>query len=95
MQYVIFGAHCSSDDFSTDRILIMTPSQLNRAVARATGESIATIRRRGFSIVDVPASGDFGEAATPQFVDWEAIDDQRVSIFPQGRSCGRVYVGFA
>lgn len=36
----------------------MTQSRLNRAVARATGESLATIERLGFSIVD-PELVDF------------------------------------
>ena len=29
----------------------MTPAQLNRAVARATGESVAEIARRGFQLL--------------------------------------------
>jgi hypothetical protein len=32
----------------------MTQAQLNRAVAAATGESVATIERLGFSIVPEP-----------------------------------------
>jgi hypothetical protein len=64
----------------------MTPSQLNRAVARVTGESIATIRQRGFSIVDIPTGDDPSEPVTPQFVDWETADERRVSLFPSGVS---------
>jgi hypothetical protein len=33
----------------------MTQSQLERAVARATGESVSQIRHLGFSLVVVPA----------------------------------------
>jgi hypothetical protein len=30
----------------------MTPAEVNRAVAAATGESVGTVRQRGFSIAD-------------------------------------------
>lgn len=33
----------------------MTQSQLNRAVARVTGEAVRTIRRQGFSFVPMPS----------------------------------------
>jgi hypothetical protein len=32
----------------------MTQSQIDRAVARATGESVGLIQRRGFSLQNVP-----------------------------------------
>jgi hypothetical protein len=32
----------------------MTPRQLHRAVARATGESVSFIARRGFSLLAAP-----------------------------------------
>jgi hypothetical protein len=35
----------------------MTPRQLYRSVAQATGESRATIRRLGFRLEDVPSKG--------------------------------------
>ena len=35
----------------------MTQAQLNRAVAGATGESVQTIARRGFSVLFRPARG--------------------------------------
>ena len=44
----------------------MTKSELDRAVARATGESLATIRSLGFSVVAVPAE-------EPQVVDWDEL----------------------
>jgi len=31
----------------------MTPAELDRAVARATGDSVATVRRLGFQLEDV------------------------------------------
>jgi len=48
----------------------MTQSRLNRAVARATGESLATIERLGFSVVDPDVDFDpdppvLGIAALP------------------------------
>ncbi len=57
----------------------MTQSQLDRAVARATGESLSTIIRRGFSIVYLVES-DFDEDAPdwhPSVVDWDELDVER------------------
>ena len=61
----------------------MTPRDLDREVARATGETVTTIRRLGFSIVET------GEPE-PQMVDWEEIDDQRVGLFPHRKSRRRL-----
>ena len=36
----------------------MKQSQLERAVAQATGETRDTIRQRGFNLVEVPQTGD-------------------------------------
>ncbi len=44
----------------------MTQRELERELARATGESLATIRHRGFSLVEPPDDG-------PQTVDWDAV----------------------
>ena len=57
----------------------MTQSDLNRAVSRATGESVATIRRLGFLLSEP------GEAFTdpddetlgPSVLDWDALDQRR------------------
>jgi hypothetical protein len=63
----------------------MTQAQLNRAVARATGESVRTIHNLGFS----PLINDF-EEREPLIVDWDALDAQRYSVFPQrGRYTAR------
>jgi len=57
----------------------MTQQQLDRAVAQATGESLATIRRHGFSLV-TPLSvfdPDADELAQPLFLDWDQIEANR------------------
>lgn len=55
----------------------MTQRDLNRAVARATGESLATISRAGFS----PLAG-FVVHREPQTVDWDVAEQQRnVAVF--------------
>jgi len=62
----------------------MTQSRLNRAVARVTGESLATIRNLGFSIAD-PVDVSFDPEPTPampQVVDWDKLDADRVAVFP-------------
>lgn len=70
----------------------MTHSRIDRAVARATGESIATIRRMGFQIacprlVRFDPEPDANQiAGEPAIVDWDDLDAQRVSYLPQ-RTC--------
>lgn len=55
----------------------MTQADLNREVALATGESVATIDQLGF--VPLTHSPFESELLT---VDWEALDDERVGLFP-------------
>ena len=63
----------------------MTQNDLNRAVARATGETVRTIAHRGFGIADPdivafdPEPSDF-ESKT---VDWDALDAGRPGVFSQ------------
>ena len=54
----------------------MTQLELNRAVARATGESWQTIAERGFNLVDAsePVTDADFEALT---VDWDAVHEAR------------------
>ena len=61
----------------------MTQAKLNRAVARATGESLGTIRRRGFSIGD-PLDVDFDPEpySPPAMIDWDDLDAHRLAILP-------------
>lgn len=57
----------------------MNQSQLDRAVARATGESRDTIQRLGFSIAD-PQSVHYDPEPVrraPQIVDWDELDARR------------------
>ncbi len=51
----------------------MSQDQLDRAVSDATGESLRTIRRRGFSIID-PSVTDFDTEPNDlpaQVIDWD------------------------
>lgn len=62
----------------------MSPKRLNRAVARATGETLREIRRRGFSPVDLlePEFDPEPDGLSPQTVDWDALAQERYSLFP-------------
>jgi DNA-binding winged helix-turn-helix (wHTH) protein len=58
----------------------MTQAELNQAVADATGESVSTIRRRGFSVVTPLQIFDPDEDDShiyPNLVDWDALERQR------------------
>ena len=64
----------------------MTQCQLNRAVAKATGETIGTIHQMGFSIADPrqvchdPEPSDFEE----KIIDWDRHQRRRnVPVIPQ------------
>ncbi|QDU31352.1 hypothetical protein ETAA8_65070 [Anatilimnocola aggregata] len=58
----------------------MTQAELNQAVADATGESLRTIRRRGFSVVtplqvfDPDQNDDY---SLPSIVDWDVLERQQ------------------
>ena len=54
----------------------MTQRDLDRQIARATGESVSTIRNLGFSVLEMPEP-------EPRTVDWDAVDENRVAVFPQ------------
>ena len=64
----------------------MTQNQLNRLIADATGEDIADIRQRGFSLAD-PLEVHFDPEPCdlpPQVVDWDEVDLQHnVAVVPQ------------
>jgi hypothetical protein len=58
-------------------------ADLNRAVARATGESIATVKRLGF-LIDDPNAGSNRSDLTdpgPAVVDWDELQARRVEPF--------------
>jgi len=61
----------------------MRTTPLEEAVARATGESLCEIRRRGFGLLSQSGVADFEPYdASPNIVDWDELDTQRVAIFP-------------
>ena len=60
----------------------MFSHHLDRAVARATGESPAFIRRRGFSII-APRPMPPADDSLPKFIDWDAHDDFRFPPPPE------------
>lgn len=62
----------------------MDQSQLDRAVARATGEPLATIRRMGFSLHAPQAiQEDLDALPRPQTVNWDRLDAHRTGYLPQ------------
>ena len=69
----------------------MTQTSLDRQVAKLTGESVATIRRMGFQVACPPLVAFDPEPNAdhlddgPATVDWDELDQQRVSYFPQRR----------
>lgn len=56
----------------------MSQQELELAVAQQTGESLRTIRRRGFSLErPLEDDPDLVMYRAPQTVDWDALDAQR------------------
>jgi hypothetical protein len=53
----------------------VTQSDLNRAVSRATGESVATVKRLGFLIEppSFPVDDPEDEALGPHVLDWDVL----------------------
>lgn len=56
----------------------MKQADLNRAVARATGETVTTIKRLGFLLADPrePLDPD-AEELGPHVIDWDELEVQR------------------
>ena len=48
----------------------MTQAELDREVSQATGETMSEVRRRGFSLIEIPDR-------RPQVIDWDLLDQQR------------------
>ena len=66
----------------------MTQHQLNHAVARATGESLATISRLGFGIADPKVvCHDPEPPRRPRIVNWDRLDAGRGAYLPQRARC--------
>ena len=60
----------------------MTQQQLNREVARATGESVETVQRLGF-LLDEPwlnITDSASEVLGPQVIDWDALELSRAGM---------------
>ena len=66
----------------------MTQRDLNRAIARATGESIGEIEHMGFSEIvmpnDIGDASDTGSRTEPAVLDWDALEAQLASDDPDG-----------
>jgi hypothetical protein len=62
----------------------MNQVRLEKAVARATGESLQEVRRQGFNIADPLDQGFDHESPDrpPLVVDWDQLEAQRATIFP-------------
>ena len=59
----------------------MRAFDLHRAVSRATGESLASIRRRGFSLLSAHESDhDDSDQLSAGFVDWDALEASRPAL---------------
>ncbi len=58
----------------------MTQAEVDRAVARATGESVRTIQRLGFLIADPDSelTDPDDEELGPYVLDWDELDRERV-----------------
>lgn len=57
----------------------MSQRDLNREVAQATGETVATIDQRGFVPLEpIPFERD----REPLVVDWEELEEQRMMLHP-------------
>ena len=62
----------------------MTQSQLDRAVAHATGEPLGNVRRMGFSVFDPTGPHEeLDELPRPQTVNWDQLDSHRTAYLPQ------------
>ena len=59
----------------------MNHADLNRAVARATGESVSTIRRMGFGPTgpEFDIDDDVSTQHGPSVIDWDELRAQRYS----------------
>ncbi len=57
----------------------MTQAELNREIAKATGESCRTIAQLGFSPLWPKA---YERDREPLTVDWDAVDANREVLFP-------------
>jgi len=60
----------------------MNEHDLNRSLSRATGESVRTIKRLGFSLFD-PGANDTDDDSIdlpPQVIDWDRVQFDRIAL---------------
>ena len=63
----------------------MKQSDLNRAVALATGETIATVKRLGFLLAEPHETVDpDSETSGPLVIDWDELDNQGMITQAEG-----------
>lgn len=62
----------------------MNQADINREVARATGESVSTIRQFGF-VLDEPSHDSVPEDLGPHYIDWDEREAIRNDVRPQPR----------
>lgn len=56
----------------------MHQADLNRAVARATGETVSAIKRLGFLLDEpLPHAAPDADELGPLVIDWDVLDTQR------------------
>ena len=60
----------------------MSPQDLERNVARVTGETRREIRRRGFQPMIFPADPAADDDTERTVVDWDELDAERPMLFP-------------
>ncbi|MCA9177988.1 MAG: hypothetical protein KDB14_26170 [Planctomycetales bacterium] len=53
----------------------MRQTELYRAVARATGESVSIVKRLGFLLAE--GGGDFTKESDPRVIDWDELESRR------------------
>ena len=60
----------------------MDQNDLNRSLSRATGESVRTIKRLGFSLFDPGANDTAADSIDlpPQVVDWDELERDRIAL---------------
>ena len=60
----------------------MSISEFDAEVAAATGDTVGTIRRRGFSILTrVPFELEPDDLRPPQVIDWDSADPYLLACF--------------
>ncbi|MBD3674532.1 MAG: hypothetical protein HUJ26_13500 [Planctomycetaceae bacterium] len=66
----------------------MNQNDLNRAVSRATGETVSRVKQRGFQL-EQPSTAN---THTGQMVDWDRLESVRwTSLFQQASSLAAEY----